>query len=106
MEKGKKLDITEILDYFEKLILSDKKTLHVVESTDSTFQEIWITENYRAYSPSNHIDSYEIKGKNINKVIEDQLFFKDIDTILTKLETLPTQTVNYSYNYYIRKITI
>jgi len=106
MEKGKKLTITEILGYFEKLILGDRKTLHIVESSDSNFQEIWITEAYKAYSPSNHIDSYEIKGKNINKVIEDQLFFKDVDTILTKLGTLPTQTINYSYNYYIRKITV
>ena len=80
--------------------------MHVIESSDPSYQEIWITKKYNAYNPSNHIDDYEITGRNINAIIEQQHLFKDAASVSSKLDELPIQTVVYSNNYFIRKITI
>jgi len=102
----KKQTIDQIIEIFEKVRLANINMIHVIESNDPEYQEIWVTSEYNAYAPSNHIDEYEIVGRNLNAVIDQQHLFKDAESVLTKIEELPVQRVVYSHNYFIRKISV
>ena len=64
-------------------------------------QDLWTYTMNNMYNPEDHKYDNEIKGRNINFLIENEHHLKNAESLATRIETIPEQFVHYSNNYHI-----
>ncbi len=68
-----------------------------------TQQDLWTYTQNNMYNPEDHRYDHEIKGRNINFLIENEHHLKNPESLVTKIEAIPEQFVHYSNNYYVMR---